>query len=63
MLLNAIQILPAHLLSGTADLKLPKSVNVGGAIARSRLEDDSRIDDSLEEKPDELRSLRSTSLP
>jgi len=33
MLLNAIKILPAHLLSRTAYLKLPKSLNVGGVIA------------------------------
>ena len=32
MLLNAIKILPAHLLSRTAYLKLPKSLNVGIVI-------------------------------
>ena len=56
MLLNAIKILPAHLLGRTAYLKLPKSELLSGRNRDSRRGYYSR-------KEGELRSPRSTSPP
>ena len=48
LLLNAIKILPTHLLGRTAYLKLPKSFDVRGAIALSRQRNDNRTNELLQ---------------